>query len=186
MGAEELITNYGYIAVLIGTFFEGETILLIAGFLAHLGYLELPYVIAVAFVGTLAGDQLYFYVGRIKGIAMIDKRPGLRSKADRIFKLMHKHQTALILGFRFLYGLRTITPFVLGSSGISPIRFLLLNICGALLWALLIGVLGYYFGKALEMLIGDMKKYEIGVIAALFLVSAAVWVIHRWRDKRRG
>jgi len=186
MGSEELISNYGYVAVLIGTFFEGETILLIAGLFAHLGYLELPYVIAAAFAGTFAGDQLYFYIGRIKGGVLIGKRPGLRSKADRIFKLMHKHQTLLILGFRFLYGLRTITPLVLGLSGISPIRFLLLNICGALLWALFFGVLGYYFGTALELLIGDIKQYEIGVMAALILVSAAVWAMHRWREKRRG
>ena len=77
MGAEELIANYGYIAVLIGTFFEGETILLIAGFFAHLGYLKLSYVIAAAFAGSLAGDQLFFYAGRIKGIELVNRLEGV-------------------------------------------------------------------------------------------------------------
>ena len=185
MVVEELITNYGYIAVLVGTFFEGETILLIAGFLAHRGYLELPYVIAIAFAGTLASDQLFFYVGRIKGIQLINKRPGLKSKSDRVFKLLHRRQVLLILGFRFLYGLRTVTPAVLGSSGISPIRFLLLNICGALLWAVVIGVSGYYFGTALELLIGDIKRYEMWVIAGLFLASILVWLLYKFREKKK-
>ena len=185
VGAEELIANYGYIAVLIGTFFEGETILLIAGFFAHLGYLKLSYVIAAAFAGSLAGDQLFFYAGRIKGIELVNKRPVLRSKAERIFKLMHRHQTVLILGFRFLYGFRTITPVVLGASGISPVRFLILNICGALLWAVIIGVSGYYFGKALELLIGNIKQYEFWVITALLLTSFAVWIVDRWRENNR-
>ncbi|MCJ7766337.1 MAG: DedA family protein [Thiovulaceae bacterium] len=185
MGAEELIRNYGYIAVLAGTFFEGETILLIAGFFAHLGYLELPYVIAAAFAGTLASDQLFFYAGRYKGMKLIEKRPAWRSKSDRVFKLLHRHQAVLILGFRFIYGLRTVTPLVIGSSGISPIRFLILNSCGALLWAVIIGVLGYYFGQTLELLIGDIKKYELWVVAALLLVAVLVWIVYRRREKRR-
>ena len=64
---ESLIANYGYAAVLIGTFVEGETILVIAGFAAHRGYLSLPWVILLAFAGSLAGDQLWFYVGRRSG-----------------------------------------------------------------------------------------------------------------------
>jgi membrane protein DedA with SNARE-associated domain len=51
--------------ILVGAFLEGETLLVIAGFLAHRGYLGLPFVIAAAFAGTLAGDQLYFHIGRM-------------------------------------------------------------------------------------------------------------------------
>lgn len=49
MNLEEVVTHYGYIGILIGTFLEGETILIIAGFLAHRGYLELPFVIVRIF-----------------------------------------------------------------------------------------------------------------------------------------
>ncbi len=64
MTLESFIQTYGYLALLVGTFLEGETILVLAGFAAHLGYLNLPWVILVAFVGTLSGDQLFFYLGR--------------------------------------------------------------------------------------------------------------------------
>lgn len=75
MDFHQLIIDYGYLALFIGTFLEGETILVIAGFLAHSGYLELHWVILSAFLGTFAGDQTFFYLGRFKGIAFLEKRP---------------------------------------------------------------------------------------------------------------
>ena len=185
MNLEYIVTHYGYIAVVLGTFLEGETILIIAGFLAHRGYLELPYVISAAFIGTLIGDQLYFYIGRIKGKQFIEKRPHWQARTQRVFKLLDKHQTVLILGFRFLYGIRTVTPFVLGSAGISPVRYLFLNICGAAVWAITLGVAGYYFGHALELLIDEIILYEKWVIAGLLITSLVVWLGYKWRDKKR-
>ena len=58
---EHLIDTYGYWAVLLATFPEGETILVIAGFAAHQGYLTLMPVILAAFAGSLCGDQLFFF-----------------------------------------------------------------------------------------------------------------------------
>ncbi len=186
MSLEEVVNHYGYIGILIGTFLEGETILVIAGFLAHRGYLELPVVIAIAFTGTLIGDQLYFYIGRIKGHEFIEKRPGWKSKTDRVFYLLNQYDALFILGFRFLYGIRTIAPFVLGASGVSPIRYLALNTCGALIWATLIGVLGYYFGHALEILIDEIKQYEARVITGLLLVGTTVWILYHWRENKHN
>jgi len=188
MGLEQFVTNYGYISVLIGTFLEGETILIIAGFLAHRGYLDLFYVIAAAFVGTLAGDQFYFYIGRVKGKQFIENRPAWQTRIKRVNSILDKHQTLLILGFRFIYGIRTVVPFVLGSSGISPVRFLILNAFGALAWAVAVGVLGYYFGYAVEAVLGNIKRYEEWIIITVVLVSLTVWLMHLWRTKkiRRG
>ena len=55
-----MIENYGYAAILVGTFLEGETILVLAGLAAQLGYLTLSGVILAAFLGSLSGDQLFF------------------------------------------------------------------------------------------------------------------------------
>jgi membrane protein DedA with SNARE-associated domain len=60
MNFETIIAQYGYFAIIIGTFLEGETILVIGGFLAHIGLLSLPLVILSAFIGSFSGDQLYF------------------------------------------------------------------------------------------------------------------------------
>ena len=64
MTLQSLIDTYGYLAILVGTFFEGETILVLGGFAAYRGYLHLPWVIIAAFVGSLCGDQLFFFLGR--------------------------------------------------------------------------------------------------------------------------
>lgn len=184
MSLEELITTYGYAAIGIGTFLEGETILILGGFSAHRGYLELIWVIVCAFLGTLAGDQMYFYVGRIKGKGSLEKRPDWKSKSDKVFRLMEKYDVWLILGFRFLYGIRTVTPFLIGTGSISSFRFLIFNMLGAAIWAVVIGAMGYLFGHALEVIIGNIKHYELLVMAILTGAGGLTWLIHFANTKR--
>lgn len=178
MSLEELISTYGYAAIGIGTFFEGETILVIGGFAAHRSYLELPWVIVSAFLGTLFGDQLYFYIGHIKGKSAIEKRPHWKVKSAKVLALLDKYPIWFILGFRFIYGLRTITPFLIGASNISPKRFLVFNIIGASIWSVTFGVMGYLFGSALEIIIGNIKKYELLVFVMLSLIGLVIWLMH--------
>src|SRR3982751_956888 len=106
MRLAELLQNYGYAVLFVGTFLEGETILVIAGFLAQQGYLKLPLVILVASFGTLVGDQLFFYIGRLKGRRFLEQRPAWEAKSRRARELLRRHQTWTILGFRFVYGIR--------------------------------------------------------------------------------
>lgn len=183
MSLEELISNYGYIAVGIGTFFEGETVLVIGGFAAHRGYLDLPWVIFSAFAGTLFGDQLFFYMGRFKGKDILSFRPYWKAKYDKVSLLLEKNQNWLIIGFRFLYGLRTITPFLIGGSRISPVRFLILNTVGALGWAIIIGTLGFLFGHAFETVLGDIKHYELWMFGSVLLAGIILWITH-FRKKK--
>ncbi len=183
MDLEAFISSYGYAAVAIGTFLEGETILALAGFAAHRGYLQLPWVIVSAFLGTLLGDQLFYYMGRYKGQSILDKHPGWKTKADKIFRLLEKHQTLLIIGFRFLYGLRSITPTLIGLSKVAPTKFLVLNILGAAIWAISIGTLGYFFGQTLELVIADIKHYEVLVGFIFVVIGIVVWSYHFRKQK---
>ncbi|MBI2752438.1 MAG: DedA family protein [Betaproteobacteria bacterium] len=185
MSLEQLVATYGYAAILIGTFFEGETILVVGGFLAHRGYLELPWVIACAFAGTLLGDQLYFYLGRSKGMELLERRPRWQAKSVQVLELLRRHQVPLILGFRFLYGLRTITPFLIGASGVAPLRYTILNAAGSAVWALAIGIAGYVLGQALQTLLEEIKRYELWILAAIAGTGAAVWVRYWWVDRPR-
>jgi len=181
MNLEQLISDYGYWAIAIGTFLEGETILVLGGFAAHRGYLELPWVIFYAFLGTMFGDQLYYYLGRIKGVTFLQRRPSWQVKSQHVFNLLEKHQILLILGFRFLYGLRTITPFLIGASRISPVRFLVLNVAGAAIWAVVIGTAGYLFGQSLEIIITEVKRYEVWVFIGIGLIGIVFWLLHTRR-----
>jgi len=183
MSLEELIIQYGYLALFIGTFLEGETILIIAGYLAQEGILDLPLVILAALFGSFGGDQTFFFIGHFKGIRFLDKRPGLQRSAAKAFALLHRHQIAVILGFRFLYGIRNVTPFVIGSSGYSPVRFFLLNFLGALVWAISFACFGYQLGNLAETMLDDVENYEkaiFGIIAGIALV------FFLWRNYRKN
>jgi membrane protein DedA with SNARE-associated domain len=178
MSLEELVSTYGYAAIGIGAFLEGETILVLGGFSAHRGYLELPWVIFYAFLGSFIGDQAYFYIGRAKGKELLVKFPRMQSKSKKVFSLLSRHQILMILGFRFLYGLRTVTPFMLGAAKISPPRFFILNFIGASVWAIVIGTMGYLFGQVMEILIDDLKRYEWRLFVVIAVVGLAIWLGH--------
>ena len=61
---EVLIQTHGYWVIFLGTFVEGETFLILGRFAAHRGYLHLDWVILIAFFGSLAGDNFFFFLGR--------------------------------------------------------------------------------------------------------------------------
>jgi len=181
---ERWIQQFGYLAVLVGTFLEGETILVLAGFAAHRGYLHLSGVIMAAFIGTLFGDQLFFYLGRKHSNYLLIRRPHWQPRLERIQNLIRNYQIPIMLGFRFLYGLRTVTPFALGMSKVALRLFIPLNVIGALIWAVVIGTAGYLFGHTLELILGDIKRYEYWAFAALLVSGLVVWVGYLWRRKR--
>jgi len=183
---ESIVDTYGYMALLIGTFLEGETILVMGGFAAHQGYLHLPWVIAAAFVGTLCGDQLCFYLGRCHSQALLARRPLWQPKIARVNGLMERYQYPLLLGFRFLYGLRTVIPFVSGMSRIPTVLFVSLNIVGALVWAILIGTSGYLFGSAVQTVITDIKHYELELFASIGIVGFFIWFLYFRGRKKAG
>jgi membrane protein DedA with SNARE-associated domain len=181
---ESLIARYGLLAVFAGTFFEGETVLVLAGFAAHRGYLALPAVILAAGLGTLLGDQLWFWAGRLGGARLLAARPAWRQRVERSRGFLARHEAHVIWSFRFLYGLRTVAPFVLGMSGTPPLRFLALNAASAALWAVLVGGAGYLLGAALERLLGRVREVEGYVFGAIALAGLGVWAWHFVRTRR--
>ena len=182
MDLQQIISDYGYLALFILTFLEGETVLVIAGFLAFQGKLELPLVIITAFLGTFAGDQTFFYLGRFKGIAFLEKRPLWHSKTDKVFDMLSRHQIKVVLGFRFLYGIRNVTPFVIGASRMNPLKFFGLNFLGALVWAAAVGYLGFQFGHLAEAMMGRIQKYEMYILGFIVVVGLFLF----WRKTLNG
>jgi membrane protein DedA with SNARE-associated domain len=181
---ESLLSTYGYPIIIMGTFLEGETIMVLGGVSAHLGYLSLDLVIICGFFETLLGDQLFFFLGRRHGKNMLSRRPSWQAPASRVFLLLERHQNLLILGFRFLYGIRSVTPFAIGMSNVSYLRFIVLNFIGAGIWAISIGLAGYYFGQVVESILGDIKQYEVEFMGTIVGVALLVWVVHLYRKRR--
>jgi membrane protein DedA with SNARE-associated domain len=183
MSLEHLIETYGYGVILIGTFMEGETVLMLGGIAAKLGYLHLPWVVIAAFAGSFLGDQLYFFLGRRHGKALMDRRPQWQPAAQRVYDLLDRYRMLFVVGFRFVYGLRTVSPFVIGMSRIPTVEFFLLNLTGALLWASGIGALAFSFGHALEAALGHVRRYEVGVMTLLAGLAALMWLARAYRRR---
>jgi membrane protein DedA with SNARE-associated domain len=185
MTLENLIITYGYLAVFIGTFLEGETVLLLGGLAAHLGYLHLAGVAGAAFAGSIMGDQLAFYLGRRSGSRLMKKWPRLHERVLKVHLITARYRSWIVVAFRFFYGLRNIVPFTLGMSSISFQRFLALNALGAVLWTITIGGGGFLFGKAMEAVLGDMKRYEVTIMAVIAAAGLTSWLVHLVRSSRR-
>ncbi|MCG6976193.1 MAG: DedA family protein [Acidiferrobacterales bacterium] len=182
MSFADLISTYGYAAVGVGAFIEGETLVVLGGLAADRGYLDLPWVIFSAATGAVCGDQLFYYFGRIRGRRALERRVSSKRKSEKVFALLDQYQVWFILGFRFLYGFRAISPFIIGVSNISPFRFLVLDIVGATLWATVVSILGYLFGNTIQALFGDIQRYELYVFALLAAVGTVIW-LYRFRKK---
>ena len=97
---------------------------------------------------------------------------------------MERYHNLIVLGFRFVYGIRILTPFVLGlDRQFKAGRFLILNSLGALLWSVVIALGGYLFGAALQSLLEDIRHYELEIMVGIALIGFIFWAIHRLRGK---
>jgi membrane protein DedA with SNARE-associated domain len=184
MDIASFVHTYGYWAVAAGTLLEGESVLVAAGFAAHRGYLDPLAVYCIAAVCSFIGDQTFFWIGRRHGRALLRRVPALGRRAEHFNALLLRYHTALIPIVRFLYGLRVAGPIALGTSGVAWPRFVALDLLGALIWAALIGALGYGFGEALSYLVGDVHRVEAAVLAGIFIAGLLVWAISRLRRRR--
>lgn len=173
-----ILIRYGYAALFIGTFLEGETVLVLGGLAAHQGYLQLAGVIWAGLAGSFAADQLFFYLGRRHSKAILTRFHRWKGHIERAQGYVQRHETLIMLLFRFLYGLRSATPFVLGMSKVRTIKFIFLSAAGAVVWSIAIGAGGYFFGRALKLLIGEVKRYEGLVLLSVLVVGGGIWLLH--------
>jgi len=183
MPLETIISQFGYPALVLGLLLEGETVLVLAAFMAHRGYLQLPWVILIGFLVTFASDQFFFWLGRTKGNQFLENRPGWSANVEKAKSFLGRNTTLLFIGFRFMYGLRTVMPFVFGLSQFDPKRFAFLNSIGALLWALIFGIAGYVFGQIVEIILVDVGKYEHWIALGLVMTGAGVWLYRRYTGR---
>lgn len=181
MDLGSLVETHGYWVLIIGCLLEGETILLLAGFAAHRGYLDPYAVVVIAAVAGFLGDQFFFWLGRRHGKLVLTRWPSVTAHNDRLQRLIARYHTAVIIGVRFTYGLRIAGPVLIGMSAISRVRFALLNAIGAVLWACLIAGIGWSFGHAAEVLMARIQNVEGWLMLGLAALGLVVWLIRRSR-----
>jgi membrane protein DedA with SNARE-associated domain len=175
---KDYLETYGYLFLFLGTFLEGEAVLILAGFFAFQEKLNIYAVIALAFAGSFLGDQFYFYLGRWKGLWLLNIFPIIAGKFRRALKLIEKYGALVAFISRYTYGFRLLLPIVLGMTSLSKIKFLYLNLISAFTWAVIFSFAGYLFGKSASLLIEDLDRYEPYIVLVLFCCIGCMWLMH--------
>ncbi len=157
--------------IFVGALFEGESVLLSAALAAYQGHLSLPLIIVTGWCGSVLGDQFFFFLGRYKGRSILQARKKWAEKIEYAATIVEKRGLLVIVGFRFLYGLRMVIPFALGCLGISRKCFMILNAVGAFVWATTFTLCGYFLSAGLAAVFADPMTR---LIAGLFIVTAGV------------
>ena len=175
----DLVIRYGYFMLVAGVVVEGDATLVAASVLAHRGYLQLSTVMVLAAVTSLTMNQIYFQLGRRQGIKRVARADG-----HRLFRsIVHhtrKHGIWLVLLSRFVFGFRMAIPMTVGALGMSMTRFVISDVCGAIIWSVSLGVTGYAAGHAGQLLLSNLRDNEWAVAAVLIVLTLA-WGVYRRR-----
>ena len=181
----QLVNDYGawiYALIFAWTFFEGETFVLFAGLAASKGYLDWGGVFFAAWLGSFAGDQLYFWIGRRWGTALLGRVPRWQTSVHTALDWLKRYDTWFILSFRFIYGVRNFASFAMGMSGLAPARFASLNLGAAFVWALAFSGFGFAFGQVFKHMLSDVAQIFSFVTLGIFVVAISVGgYLHRRR-----
>lgn len=179
MSPADFIAAYGYAAVFFGALVEGEAVLIVAVMLARQGCLELPAVMAAALTGALCGDLLLFGLGRIGGQALLARGPMWQARLQRAQGLQRYCRLPLIVGFRFLYGLRTVIPLTIGMGPIGGLRFLLLDSVGVLIWGGLTAAAGVLLAEVWSVHLAALPHGRWALPAAVPVALGLWWALRR-------
>ena len=189
MDVNQLIAEHGvwfYPFAFVWTFLEGETIVLFAGFAAAQGLLN-PFVLLFATgLGSFAGDQTYFWIGRHFGSELLDRFPRWKNGVEGALQWLERYNTGFILSFRFIYGVRNFSSFAMGLSAIRWQRFLALNLLAAALWATTFIAIGYFLGGAFHAVLGGVvRSLSLSLLGAFLVFFVGVALAHRLQRRRQ-
>jgi membrane protein DedA with SNARE-associated domain len=174
-----LIATHGYWILALGCMLEGETVLLLAALAAHRGYLNPAAVIAIAAASAFASNQFFFWLGRRHGSALLERWPALASRSTEIRRLIERHASLAAVAVRFVYGIRVAGPILIGASSMPALRFAVLNALSAVVWAFLVGAVGWLFGEAAQTIFGHLARVESWLLGALIVALVLAWRLRR-------
>ncbi len=179
------IDHYGLVVVFLivaaessGVPLPGETALIAAAVLASQGHFSIASVIAVAAVGAIVGDNIGYWLGRELGRGFLQRYAPVRRFSDRVLpraeRFFERHGGKTIFFARWVSGLRVAGAWVAGFAHMPWWRFFLWNASGGIAWAVTVGVVAYYAGRAAADAIGryGLIGGGIAVVAALIIVFA--------------
>lgn len=169
----------------MGVPLPGETALIAMGIVASQGHASIEAVIVVAAVAAIIGDNTGFLIGRHYGRALLVsdrgpfayRRQQLIALAEPFFA---RHGPKAVFLGRWVGGLRIVSAWMAGASGMHWPIFTFYNALGGICWAVSIGLLAYFAGHSAEQIV---KTTGIAGGVVLVVGGALLWVVvHRRRD----
>jgi len=173
-----LFETYGdlfYPIIFVWTFLEGETVVIFGGYAGYHGIVNPWLLLVSAWLGSFLGDQLYYFLGLRYGERLLARFPKARPKVGVALILLCKYNVLFIMSFRFIYGVRNVSSFAVGLSGLPWIRFASLNFIAAGLWASSFVSAGYIFGHVSEEVLGKgAQAFGFAVLLIFMLIIVLV------------
>ena len=192
---EQYMLAYGYWAVFFGVMLEnaglpvpGETILLVAGYFASTGHFHLALVMLIAATGAVIGDNIGFAIGHHFGRGFL-LRVGrffflTPKRVEHMENYFKRHGNKTILVARFITGLRVFAALLAGASKMPWRIFFVYNVAGAVLWSVVITLLGYLFGASLPLLIKWVGRSGTFFLIAAIVIGVIVWRVRKHRKAK--
>jgi membrane protein DedA with SNARE-associated domain len=168
-----------------GLWLPGETALIAAGVYAAEGHLPIAGVIAVAAAAAIIGDNIGYWLGREVGRRLIYRYGWTQRIAERVMppaeRFFEKHGGKAVFLARFFGGVRVTGAWMAGITRMEWWKFLFWNAAGGIVWAVGVGLIAYYLGRAAADTIARYGVYGgIGVGVVIVLVIAG---LHLWRRR---
>jgi membrane protein DedA with SNARE-associated domain len=196
MSLHELIHQYGYAFVLaavlveqVGVPIPAFAVLVVAGALAVNGAMSVPLVFVIAVLAAVAGDFLWFQLGRRFGTRVLLALCGLASSPGQCAgdreTLFTRFGLKSLLVTRFFPGLAALAPSAAGMAGYRRRHFAAFDAAGAMIWAGTALVLGVVFHREVDQVIGLLRDAGLHAAAAAGVLALAVVVALAWRMRAR-
>jgi undecaprenyl-diphosphatase len=160
-------------AFFVGLVAPGEFTVILGGFVAGQGHVNVFGLAALVFVCAAAGDTTSFLLGRKLGRAFLERHGpqyGISHKRlEQVEKFFAGNAGRTILIGRFIGLVRALAPFLAGSSKVSARRFILFDYAAAAIWSVTFVTLGYVFWQSFDTVVSFAKKgaYALGALVAL-------------------
>jgi membrane protein DedA with SNARE-associated domain len=185
MGSMEgLILRFGLVMVFIGTAVEGDVTMMLAGVSAHLGLFRLAEAITIGALGGFAGDIFYYWLGRWHATTIRSTQLYRRAEPT-IGRFSARYGPLEIVVARFIYGTRVASMVFWGVQRLPMWRFALIDAFGCVLWAVVLGGLGFTLSDTAVLLVGRARRVWVWLLGA-FLGCVALVLIYRTVLRRRA
>lgn len=169
---------YAESGMMVGFFLPGDTLLLSAGILAASGQFPIELTIGVIALAAVLGDNTGYIIGKTAGKRLFRKEDGIIFRQEyvrRAEQFYEKHGAKTLLIAHYVPIVRSFAPLVAGIARMNRVQFFLYDLIGAVSWAVILTLLGYFFGSRIPHLEDYIHYVLLGIIVLSF--GPVVWHI---------